>query len=151
MKLDGSLDRRRVFALAIFAGVAGASWFVLHRGSSSETSPASIEDPVAIARANGKPTIAEFGSNACQSCRQMKPVLRMLAHDHGDRLNVVDVDLLSTEGRPLIRKYRIAMMPTQLLFDSNGVEVARNFGAITGEGLLDLLVSETKPPKVPGS
>jgi thioredoxin 1 len=94
------------------------------------------DDPVSGAIRTGMPTIVEFGSNRCQSCRAMKPILERLARVHGERLNVVDVDLLSTTGRRLIPKYRIQMMPTQVFFDRDGVEVDRHLGPIPGDEIL---------------
>ncbi|BBF92332.1 TlpA family protein disulfide reductase [Blastochloris tepida] len=100
---------------------------------------ATDNDPVASARQNGKPTVVEFGSNGCVSCREMKPILQALARDYGDRLNVVDVDLFSISGRRFISKYRIQMMPTQVFYDAGGVERSRNLGPISAEQILQRL------------
>ena len=43
---------------------------------------------------SGRPTVVEFGANACVSCREMKVVLGRLRQAHGDRFAVVEVDLL---------------------------------------------------------
>ncbi|MFD2181698.1 thioredoxin family protein [Rhodoplanes azumiensis] len=93
-------------------------------------------DPVAEAIRAGKPTVVEFGSDRCESCRTMIPILAVLAREHGDRLNVVTVDLFSRTGRRLIPKYQIQMMPTQVFFDAGGREVDRHLGPISGDDIL---------------
>ncbi|MFE7131380.1 thioredoxin family protein [Streptomyces sp. NPDC057638] len=40
-----------------------------------------------------RPVLVEFTAAWCPSCRQMAPVLRALAEEHGDRLKVVTVDV----------------------------------------------------------
>jgi thioredoxin-related protein len=65
----------------------------------------------------------------------MKLVLATLAREQGDRLNVVDIDLLSATGRRLAPKYQIQLMPTQVFFDRNGREIDRHLGAISGDDI----------------
>ncbi|WP_310322015.1 thioredoxin family protein [Hydrogenophaga palleronii] len=94
-------------------------------------------DPVAQALAAGKPTVIEFGANACVSCREMKPVLAALAQSHGDRITVLDLDIL--KERHLIRQNQIRLMPTQVFFDAQGRETGRNMGKISAEDILTRL------------
>lgn len=91
-------------------------------------------DPVALALAAGKPAVIEFGANACVSCREMKPVLTALAQSYGDRITVLDVDIL--KERHLIGQYQIRLMPTQVFFDAQGRETGRNMGKISAEDIL---------------
>jgi thioredoxin 1 len=64
----------------------------------------------------------------------MKPVLAELARVHGDRLTVVDVDVL--KERHYLARYRIQLMPTQVFFDAQGREIGRHMGSITGDEIL---------------
>jgi thioredoxin 1 len=77
---------------------------------------------------NGKPTLAEFGWRKCIPCKEMKPILEQLDAEYKGKLNVVIVEIPFNED--LAKKYRIAYMPTQIFFDSNGKEVARNVGLL---------------------
>lgn len=104
-------------------------------------------DPVQVALQAGKPTVAEFGSNRCHSCKQMKVVLSQLIQAHRDRVGVVEVDLFSPEGRGLISRYRIQMMPTQIFFDAKGQEIGRHLGPISVDDILANLGLGASAPK----
>lgn len=100
------------------------------------TAVVSSADAVQLALTAGKPAVAEFGANACASCREMKVVLDALRLSHGDRITVVNVDLLAQKEADYIRRYRIQLMPTQVFFDTQGREVSRHMGKLTGEEIL---------------
>lgn len=65
----------------------------------------------------------------------MKPVLAQLARDHGQRIEVVDVDII--KRRAYIAGYRIQLMSTQVFFDARQQEIGRHMGRI---GLDEILV-----------
>ncbi|MBA7700941.1 hypothetical protein ES703_109667 [subsurface metagenome] len=75
---------------------------------------------------NGRPTIAEFGSSKCVSCKMMKPVLENLAIIFEGELNVVIIEIYESMG--LAREYKIMSIPTQIIFDENGQEITRHIG-----------------------
>lgn len=119
-----------IFA-ALFAGVACGC-----TPSPSAVPAAPTEDAVQRTLRTGKPTVVEFGANACAGCREMKPVLEALRRDHGERINVVDVDLIKQKEAGYIQRYRIQLMPTQVFFDSNGQEIGRHLGPISAAEIL---------------
>jgi thioredoxin 1 len=104
----------------------------------------SAQDIVQQALAAGKPTVAEFGANACAACREMKPVLEALRRTHGERITVVNVDLIAQKETDYIRHYRIQLMPTQLFFDAQGRETGRHLGKISAEEILAQLQGGTQ-------
>lgn len=75
---------------------------------------------------SGKPTLAEFGSNTCVPCKQMKPILENLAAVYEGELNVVIVEVY--EQMELTQQYSIMAIPTQIIFDENGEEITRHVG-----------------------
>lgn len=93
-------------------------------------------DMVQLALRAGKPTVAEFGANACASCREMKPVLEALRREHGERIAVVEVDLIAQRAGGYIQRYGIQLMPTQVFFDASGRETSRHMGSISGAEIL---------------
>ncbi len=96
-----------------------------------------VADAVQRALAAGKPTVVEFGANACASCREMKPVLEALRREHGARITVAEVDLIAQRKEvDYIRRYRIQLMPTQVFFDASGRETGRHLGTISGAEIL---------------
>ena len=100
------------------------------------TAAAPVQDVVKIALQAGKPTVAEFGANACASCREMKPVLEALRRENGDRIAVVEVDLIAQRAGGYIQRYGIQLMPTQVFFDASGREIGRHMGTISGAEIL---------------
>ncbi|KTB48042.1 thioredoxin family protein [Dehalogenimonas alkenigignens] len=89
-----------------------------------EPAPITIALPAALS--NGKITLAEFGSNSCIPCREMKPILEDLANMYDSQLNVVIIDVY--EQKALTQQYGILGIPTQIVFDSSGKEVTRHVG-----------------------
>jgi thiol-disulfide isomerase/thioredoxin len=106
-----SLSRRGlVVAALLLTVVAGAISYVLMQRSRAPTpdtvaaAPApwgqfvAEADEVQRALLLGKPTVVEFGANACASCREMKPILEALQREHGERISILNFDILKTRG-----------------------------------------------------
>jgi thioredoxin 1 len=142
--------RRRALAIAVLglAAAAGAmSYVLLGRGTARAAEAGRFDeaDEVRQTLRLGKPTVVEFGANACATCRDMKPVLEALRREHGARISVLDVDILKT--RDYIARYRIQLMPTQVFFDAQGREIGRNMGRISGGEILARLGVESQERK----
>ncbi len=131
---------RRVWLVGagVAAVLAGAGAFLVLRPAAPAPSGAVVAEPgndaVQAALARGKPVVAEFGSVSCVGCREMKPILAELQRTHGERLTVVDIDVL--KERQYLARYRIQLMPTQVFFDAQGREIGRHMGTISGEEIL---------------
>ena len=148
-----SAHRRGLVAAVLgLAVVAGAISYVLMQRSRAPTpdtvasAPApsgqfvAEADEVQRALLLGKPAVVEFGANACASCREMKPILEALQREHGERISVLNIDILKMRG--YIWRYKIQLMPTQVFFDAQGREIGRNTGKVSaGEILARLGVS----------
>jgi len=131
--------QRRIFARRAFVAAAAALGLgaaLLHcTEAAAPAAPAA--DAVQRARAAGKPTVIEFGANACTACREMKPVLQALRQEHGEHIGVIEVDVIAQRHEAdYIRRYRVTLMPTQVFFDAQGHETGRNMGTITGVEIL---------------
>jgi thioredoxin 1 len=123
--------------MAALAALVSGLWFSVSSSttvpklgsvSTRETVPDAVQQTLSI----GKPTVIEFGANSCVSCREMKPVLRVLAQDR--RIAVADIDIL--KERHYISRYQIRLMPTQVFYDANGKETGRHMGKISGEEIM---------------
>lgn len=128
--------RMLVLAGAVAAGIGAAAALYLRPGPAPVAAQAAGADAVQLALRAGKPTVAEFGANACASCREMKPVLAALRREHGDRIAVVEVDLIAQKELGYIQRYRIQLMPTQIFFDAQGRETGRHMGKISAAEIL---------------
>ncbi|MBJ7532913.1 thioredoxin family protein [Rhodomicrobium vannielii ATCC 17100] len=102
-------------------------------------------DAVQAVLRQGKPTVAEFGSDKCVGCREMKKILDGLSREHGASITVVSVDVLA--NRDYIRRYQIQAMPTQIFFDAEGREVSRHMGPMSREDILFKLGLNALPPE----
>ena len=123
-----------VFAIAAAAGAI--SYLLMERATvpAPDVQYVAEVDDVQKALLLGKPAVVEFGANACASCREMKPVLESLEREHGERISVVNVDIIKTRG--YISRYKIQLMPTQVFFDAQGREIGRNMGKVSAGEIL---------------
>ena len=102
--------------------------------ASSKTSSALTSLPLREALVNGNPTLAEFGRGVCIPCKEMKPILERLAVEYEGNLNVVIVEI--DENMDLTRQYGIMAIPTQIVFDRNGIEITRHTGFWSREQII---------------
>ena len=88
------------------------------------------------------PVLVGFGSQWCEPCRTVVPMLRELAREYQGRLKVVllDVDQSAQAGF----QYHVETVPMLILF-ANGQEVARWAGVLPKERLRAQLL-----PYLPG-
>jgi thioredoxin 1 len=82
---------------------------------------------------SGRPTLADFGMGTCKPCQAMAPILKQAARDYWGKANIVFVEL--DKYPDLGRKYGIAVMPTQIFFDSSGTQVESHMGFMDRAGI----------------
>lgn len=83
-----------------------------------------------------KPVLVDFWATWCAPCRMLAPVVEEVAEDVEGRAIVGKVNV--DEEMDLARKYRVASIPTLIVFQ-NGAEVRRSVGVVEKEDILDLL------------
>jgi thioredoxin 1 len=93
--------------------------------------------PLEQALSSGIPTLAEFGRGTCIPCKAMKPILDELASSYKDKLNVVIVSV--DDYQRLTSHYEIMAIPTQIFFDSSGIETFRHIGFYPEEEIVTQL------------
>ena len=123
-----------VLGLALAAGAI--SYVLMERATAPAPDVQYVAevDEVQKALRLGKPAVVEFGANACASCREMKPVFESLEREHGERISVLNIDIVKTRG--YISRYKIQLMPTQVFFDAQGREIGRNMGKVSAGEIL---------------
>lgn len=102
-------------ALLVVAAIASAS-----AAAKPKPKPKAPLKPAAL------PKIVDLGSTNCIPCKMMVPVLEELKKEHKGKLTVVMIDV--QKDPDAMGKYKARMIPTQVLFDSKGKEIARHTG-----------------------
>ena len=80
-----------------------------------------------------KPVIVEYWAEWCGPCRQVAPVLEEIAQEHGDKVDVVKLNI--EENPQTAQKYGIMLIPTLNVF-SGGEVVKQVVGAKSKSALL---------------
>ncbi|MCG3180345.1 MAG: hypothetical protein BIFFINMI_02704 [Phycisphaerae bacterium] len=114
-----TLGRRMPIALS-------AEWVVAQQKLSAG-------NPIDRLRANGRPTLVDFGAPGCCGPDKMEPVLGAVGEQFGDKLNVLFVNV--REHPFLAERFGIEDIPAQVLLDKAGRELFRNEGFMGEEEL----------------
>lgn len=84
-----------------------------------------------------KVTLLEIGANACIPCRKMQPIIKEIAEEFPDDVQVVFFDVWK-DPTPA-NKYGVRLIPTQVFLDKNGQEFSRHVGFFPKEEILKVL------------
>lgn len=114
---------RRV-AAAGGAGVAESCDTCVPVGQSTVAKPAAP----AIPASSDRPSLVELGSDECQQCQKMQKVLAELEPMLAGKVDVVRVD--TDVHTDVVSRFRLRLIPTQILVDGKGQELWRHEGFI---------------------
>jgi thiol-disulfide isomerase/thioredoxin len=87
-----------------------------------------------------KVTFIEIGADRCIPCRKMQPIMKEVAAEFADDVQVVFYDVWKDPAPG--REYGIQLIPTQVFIDANGKEVDRHVGFFAKEELVAVLVKQ---------
>jgi thioredoxin 1 len=82
-------------------------------------------------------TFIEIGADRCIPCIQMQPIMKEIAEQYADRVQVVFYDVWK-DPTPA-RKYGIQLIPTQVFVDQKGKEIFRHVGFFAKDEIVELL------------
>ncbi len=88
---------------------------------------------VEINKSENLVTFIDLGSVKCIACKMMEPVIEKLREKYKGKVNVIFYDVWTEQGKPYAYKYRIKMIPTQIILNKNGKEVFRHTGYLPVE------------------
>lgn len=115
----------RMFGFA----AAFAALVVVAGAHAASAGPGGGRDKAEAAKAKGTPVFVDFGKTTCKPCQMMVPVLDALTKKYKGKMEVVFVHV--EEEREYALKMGVTLIPTQVLLDKDGREVARHVGYIS--------------------
>jgi len=127
----------KALIIAALAVAVGAVFIMKQRSTPGEDITAVPAQTAGGAPAGAPPSLprlVDLGSDRCQSCKAMVPVLDALTREYDGRLEVVFIDVWKNPEEA--DRYGIHLIPTQIFFDSDGKELFRNEGFSSKEGIL---------------
>ncbi|MGD9719075.1 MAG: thioredoxin family protein [Sulfurimonadaceae bacterium] len=89
-----------------------------------------------LAKVGKEAMVLELGASTCQACKEMKKTIDAAKAQNPD-LSVYIIDL--RENREAAQRFKIQMIPTQVVLDKNGKEVYRHIGGTNSAGLLKMV------------
>ena len=132
---EQSSSLSKVIVVAALALAVGAVLYVKHRplpeqgGTPVEAAASAPEkDPAAL------PRLVDLGSNKCQSCLAMVPVLEELTSEYKGRMEVLFIDVWEKPDEA--EQYGVMLIPTQVFFGPDGKELFRHEGFFSKEDIL---------------
>jgi thiol-disulfide isomerase/thioredoxin len=84
-----------------------------------------------------KVTFIEIGADRCIPCKKMQPIMKEVAAEFADDVQVVFYDVWK-DPEPG-RRYGVRLIPTQVFVDSAGTELERHVGFFAKEEIVALL------------
>jgi thioredoxin 1 len=99
-------------------------------GATKAVTEATFETEVLM---SSKPVIVDYWAEWCGPCRQVAPVLEEIANEHGDKIDVVKLNI--DENPAVSQRYKIMAIPTISVF-KDGEVVKQIVGAKPKAALL---------------
>ena len=112
-----------IIVTVLIAAVATA--IVIRRNrSSGEQMPDEYKPEQLLGK--GLPTLVDLGSDQCQACKMMIPIIEELKTEYTGKLQVNFLD--ARKHSQLSKLYGIKLIPTQIFYDAAGKELFRHEG-----------------------
>ena len=108
---------------------------------------------LAVALADGKPTVVEFYADWCEACRAMAPAMERIERQQRGRMDVVLLNVDNPRWQPELERYDVNGIPQLEFFDAAGGSVGRSICARSTaelDALSTALVDGTPFPQLAG-
>ncbi|MBF0112629.1 MAG: thioredoxin family protein [Desulfamplus sp.] len=82
----------------------------------------------------GMVTMVDLGAKKCIPCKMMAPILEKLEKVYAGKAAIIFIDVW--ENNEEAKRFGIRAIPTQIFFDADGKEIARNTGFMPEEAIV---------------
>lgn len=111
-------------------------------GAATSAGPVTV--PQAASGHQATVTFVELGSDKCQACLEMRPVMDAIKRSYPATVNVVFYDIWKDDAPA--KTYHIQYIPTQVFLDATGREFYRHVGFLSQEAIGKLLSARGLKP-----
>ena len=118
---------RTVIIVVVAAVFGGAIWL-------KESGREAVPQPETQAASQTLPRLVDLGSDTCVPCKMLAPILEELARDYSSHFQVEVID--ARKNRKAAEPYGIRIIPTQIFYDAEGLELYRHEGFISKADIL---------------
>jgi len=126
----------KIIIVVTLALAAGGVIIMKYRPDSAPvvSTPAPAVGEAVVVVTEPLPRFVDLGSDKCQACKAMVPVIASLRTNFVGKLQVDFIDVW--EQDQAAEEYGISIIPTQILFDAVGNELFRHEGFISQEDVI---------------
>jgi thioredoxin 1 len=102
-------------------------------GENTEVESADSDSADIALSAAKLPTMIDLGSKSCIPCKKMAPILDELREKYKGRAEIIFID--TKENRMAAIEHKITLIPTQIFFDTLGIESYRHVGFFSADSI----------------
>ncbi len=121
-------------AVIIFAALSSTAAATTADSAKAFLSTKVDSSQISAARSSTLPKLIDLGSKGCIPCKRMAPILDSLREEYKGRAEVVFIDV--REDRAAAARHKITIIPTQIFFDTTGIETYRHIGFFPADSIV---------------
>lgn len=122
----------KILIVVVLIAAVGVAVVIRRNPSGPEQMPDEYKPEKLLGK--GLPTLVDLGSDQCQACKLMNPVIEELKAEYAGQLQVNFLD--ARKYSQLSKLYGIKLIPTQIFYDASGKELFRHEGFYSKDDIL---------------
>ena len=116
--------RKNIITILLILIIPMFAYWILSTNDASKSST--------VAEASTKPQVIKFTSEMCMDCQTMNQIMKEIFPAYQDKITLIEIPVQdkTSFNQEQIKKYKVTLVPTIILNDTNGKQVKRIEGAI---------------------